>query len=110
MDIGGYDLFMTIKDPLTNIEIARLLMDFINWQDCIHEDASLNGCHLDDFFWYKNKEAFEAWEKDIGPENTMLHFIFDGLDQLTIVSDKDQHEQLESFLRDNEHVVLWKTR
>lgn len=100
MEIGGYDLNITAIAPVTNKDIAAEIMDFICWSNGVREDASIDGEQSDDFFWYKNQECLDAWNEGMTDEDTMIYFLFEGTEQLTIVSDKSHNEQIRDFLKD----------
>lgn len=103
MEIGGYDLKIIVVEPLTNKDLANQIMEFVNWPNSIKEDASLDGS--DEFFWYRDAKALKAWDDDV-EENTMIHFIFENKDRLTVVSDKKHHEEICSFLKSKKEAII----
>lgn len=107
MEIGGYDIVIKVIDGKTDSKaIDEQIKKFINWPNAVSEDASINGCHLDDHFWYENQEAMDAWNFGDAPEDCMIHFMFDSFDQMTLVCDKGQHDQIMEFLKDNQAVLV----
>ncbi len=77
MEIGGYDIIIQTDDSK---ELSERIKKFIDWKESVIE---FDG---DDYFWYKDQYAKNAWDTDIGEEDTMIYFIFEEK-QLTVVAD-----------------------
>ena len=87
MEIGGYDTIIDTQNP---VEIAKQIMDFVGWKDCIIEKDEGEGFE-NDFFFYKDQSSKDFWDELGGVpalENTMIHFMIRD-NQLTMVSDRE---------------------
>lgn len=89
MEIGGYDtIFDNISDP---VGLATEIMASIDWKDSVVErDVG------QDFFYYENQAAKDAWDKDGAVpvlENTMVYFIVCN-NQLSVVTDKELTDKI----------------
>jgi hypothetical protein len=88
MMIGGYDTIFKTNSPQ---HLAKQIMEFVNWPEFVAEIVE-----EEDFFFYKNAEIKNQWDKNGAIpilENTMIYFLFDE-GQLTIVTDEDLTNQI----------------
>jgi hypothetical protein len=79
MEIGGYDTIYETAEP-TRLLLA--IMIALGWSAPVTE--WINDREL---FFYRDQAARDAWDRDVGPDETMVYFIVDP-GRLTVVSDE----------------------
>jgi hypothetical protein len=106
MEIGSYDIYLTVKNSITTRQVAELIIksfiESFNWSEFVLEPSEFKSCP-NDFFLYKDQQSLEERGNT---ENTMIYFIFSGTDGLTLISDKEHHEHMTLVLKDNEYVII----
>jgi hypothetical protein len=93
MEIGGYDTFYHTEDAAA---LMRTMLEVVGWAEPVTEKLEptelmreIPADLLDEveFCVYPDQAAKDAWDKDLGPDGTMIYFIVSP-DSLTVVTDE----------------------
>ena len=86
MEIGGCDTVYMTDDP---VALTKQVMSFVRFK--IME--FVEGTGGKEFFYYKDQDAKDAWDADLGPENVMIYFMVRD-NYLSICTDKELTDRI----------------